>query len=142
MSNHTIMYSKRAYFHLLQPFTCHLQSLRIQNSNYIPLLTFSFQISQPSDDTQVSKQTFTMRNGSSSSTTISSSITVQQQSSSTLNLSTLQANVSTLHRKANSNVNISTLDSSLNNNLPAKPVISHGKPNLAPKPPLNGKFYY
>lgn len=54
----------------------------------------------------------------------------------------LQANSSNLHRKASSNVNLSsidTTDSSQNNNTGQKPVINHGKPNLAPKPPiLNG----
>lgn len=60
-----------------------------------------------------------------------------------LNQSTLHSNNSTLYRKVKSNANLSTLDSpdtSINGfNQTNKPVISHGKPNLAPKPPvLNG----
>ncbi|KAJ3642712.1 hypothetical protein Zmor_025470 [Zophobas morio] len=54
-----------------------------------------------------------------------------------------QAQNSSLHRKVRSNANLSTLDSPepVNGfNQPNKPVISHGKPNLAPKPPvLNAK---
>ncbi|XP_044271883.1 WAS/WASL-interacting protein family member 2-like isoform X1 [Tribolium madens] len=57
--------------------------------------------------------------------------------------SNLQQQNSTLHRKVKSNANLSTLDSpdSINGfNQTTKPVISHGKPNLAPKPPvLNAK---
>ncbi|XP_056648853.1 WAS/WASL-interacting protein family member 2-like [Diorhabda sublineata] len=56
--------------------------------------------------------------------------------------SNIQINQSTLHRKAKSNANLSYLDSSENSNnvQPNKPVINHGKPNVAPKPPiLNGK---
>ncbi|KAJ8946369.1 hypothetical protein NQ318_010134, partial [Aromia moschata] len=59
------------------------------------------------------------------------------------NSSSLHANSSTLHRKTKSNANLSTLDATddVNNGCPpSRPVISHGKPNLAPKPPtLNGK---
>lgn len=48
-----------------------------------------------------------------------------------------------LHRKVKSNVSLPSLsitDSYNGVNLTNKPVISHGKPNLAPKPPvLNGK---
>lgn len=56
---------------------------------------------------------------------------------------TLQINHSTLHRKTKSNANLSLFDTTdnVNNsyNQPTKPVINHGKPNLAPKPPvLNG----
>ncbi|XP_074028568.1 uncharacterized protein [Leptinotarsa decemlineata] len=53
--------------------------------------------------------------------------------------SNLTANPSTLHRKAKSNVNLSTLevsDDKKNGFQPFKPVINHGKPNLAPKPPV------
>ncbi|XP_060527986.1 uncharacterized protein LOC132703010 isoform X2 [Cylas formicarius] len=68
-------------------------------------------------------------------------------SSSTMSLkvnpSSLHMNNSTLHRKSKSNANLSTLDGvdSVNNGIQLnKPVINHGKPNLAPKPPvLNGK---
>ncbi|KAL1491865.1 hypothetical protein ABEB36_012396 [Hypothenemus hampei] len=67
----------------------------------------------------------------------------QNQSSLHANKSSLHNN-STLHRKAKSNANLSSLDCTDNVNngicLPNKPVINHGKPNLAPKPPiLNGK---
>ncbi|XP_066139589.1 WAS/WASL-interacting protein family member 2 isoform X1 [Euwallacea fornicatus] len=53
-------------------------------------------------------------------------------------------NTSMLHRKSKSNANLSSLDCTDNVNNggypPSKPVINHGKPNLAPKPPiLNGK---
>lgn len=65
------------------------------------------------------------------------------QSSLHANVSTLHNN-STLHRKSKSNANLSSLDCTDNVNnggyQPSKPVINHGKPNLAPKPPiLNGK---
>ncbi|KAJ8981672.1 hypothetical protein NQ317_017293 [Molorchus minor] len=55
--------------------------------------------------------------------------------------STLHANSSTLHRKAKSNANLHTLEINNTEDIAlAAPVISHGKPNLAPKPPtLNGK---
>lgn len=59
-----------------------------------------------------------------------------------LNVNNLKVNPSTLHRKAKSNVNLNTMEISDNSNgfQPSKPVINHGKPNLAPKPPvLNGK---
>ncbi|KAJ8952000.1 hypothetical protein NQ314_007618, partial [Rhamnusium bicolor] len=59
------------------------------------------------------------------------------------NSSSLHSNNSTLHRKAKSNANLSMLDSTddVNNGFPpTRPVINHGKPHLAPKPPaLNGK---
>ncbi|XP_072382388.1 uncharacterized protein [Diabrotica undecimpunctata] len=56
--------------------------------------------------------------------------------------SNISLNQSSLHRKAKSNANLSSLDTTDNSNglRPFKPVINHGKPNLAPKPPvLNGK---
>ncbi|XP_030746928.1 WAS/WASL-interacting protein family member 2-like isoform X2 [Sitophilus oryzae] len=72
-----------------------------------------------------------------------------------LSHTSLQPNTSTLHlqsgRKSKSNVNLVSLDSTDSSggngvNISAfhatiKPVISHGKPNLAPKPPthVNGK---
>ncbi|CAG9762732.1 unnamed protein product [Ceutorhynchus assimilis] len=63
------------------------------------------------------------------------------------NVSSLHPNVSTLHRKSKSNANLSSLDCTDNSAAivggfqpSSKPVINHGKPNLAPKPPtLNGK---
>lgn len=60
-----------------------------------------------------------------------------------MNASSLHGSNVYTHRKANSNVNLSTprdnVDSTQNNNLPTKPTVSHGKPNLAPKPPaFNG----
>lgn len=62
-----------------------------------------------------------------------------------LNVNNHQVNPSTLHRKAKSNVNLNTLemsDISTNGLQPSKPVINHGKPNLAPKPPvINGKLH-
>lgn len=76
------------------------------------------------------------------------STNVQQQKNINPNIfqstQSLQANKSTLHRKTLSSANLSALDginssSSLSLSI-AKPVPSHGKPNLAPKPPvLNGK---
>lgn len=54
-------------------------------------------------------------------------------------------NSSSLHRNARSNLNLSTWndsrDGSDNSGGASKPVISHGKPNLAPRPPAqtNGK---
>ncbi|XP_050310300.1 WAS/WASL-interacting protein family member 2 isoform X2 [Anthonomus grandis grandis] len=56
------------------------------------------------------------------------------------NVSRLHANNSTLHRKSKSNANLTTLDATDNGTFRPPPVINHGKPNLAPKPPvLNGK---
>lgn len=112
-----------SYVYLLLFYKCHL---------LFTLLIFNQQNAEESP-----KTLFINRNGSSNGI-------AQQQSSSALNLSNLQANTSTLHRKANSSVNISTTDgppSPTINNQSAKPVIRHGKPNLAPKPPLNGKMY-
>lgn len=63
-----------------------------------------------------------------------------------LSQNSVQGNISSLHnsRKSKSNANLSSLDCTDNVNngglQPSKPVINHGKPNLAPKPPvLNGK---
>lgn len=80
-------------------------------------------------------------------------LSLHENSSNGLHLSqtSLHGNVSSLHssnslhRKSKSNANLSTLDctdASVNNGSyqTSKPVINHGKPNLAPKPPvLNGK---
>jgi len=71
-----------------------------------------------------------------------------------LSQTSIQGNISSLHhssalhsRKSKSNANLSSLDCTDNVNngglQPNKPVINHGKPNLAPKPPvLNGKCAY
>lgn len=75
-------------------------------------------------------------------------LSLQQSSSSGSFVSSgATANHSSLHRKTQSNVNLSSLDSnSVVTPSPASSLststrsINHGKPNLAPKPPiLNGK---
>ncbi|CAH1156124.1 unnamed protein product [Phaedon cochleariae] len=57
--------------------------------------------------------------------------------------SNMMINSSTLHRKAKSNANLSTLqinEDNRNGFQHNKLVVNHGKPNLAPKPPvMNGK---
>lgn len=71
---------------------------------------------------------------------VSSSLHLSQLSLSA-NTSSLHPNSSTLHRKAKSNANLTVdITDDVNNGVaPARAVINHGKPNLAPKPPiLNG----
>ncbi|XP_048518914.1 WAS/WASL-interacting protein family member 2 isoform X2 [Dendroctonus ponderosae] len=56
------------------------------------------------------------------------------------NQSSLHATAAKLHRKSKSNANLCALDAPDTGNALSKPAISHGKPHLAPKPPLlNGK---
>uniref|UniRef100_V5I8S3 Uncharacterized protein n=2 Tax=Anoplophora glabripennis TaxID=217634 RepID=V5I8S3_ANOGL len=81
------------------------------------------------------RQPFTVKENVSSSLHLS-------QLSLSANSSSLHANSSTLHRKAKSNANLTVdITNDVNNGFPpARTVINHGKPNLAPKPPiLNGK---
>ncbi|KAJ8920344.1 hypothetical protein NQ315_012006 [Exocentrus adspersus] len=89
-----------------------------------------------SADPNTQRQPFNVREN-----VLSSSLHLSQLSLSA-NSSTLHANSSTLHRKAKSNANLTVdIPDSVNNGFPpARTVINHGKPNLAPKPPiLNGK---
>nr|CAH7725475.1 unnamed protein product [Callosobruchus chinensis] len=65
-----------------------------------------------------------------------------QQSLNAVSSGGIQANPSSLHRKAKSNANLSTFEiaDDSGSTHSAKPTFSSGKPNLAPKPPvLNGK---
>ncbi|XP_045473607.1 WAS/WASL-interacting protein family member 2-like isoform X2 [Harmonia axyridis] len=73
-------------------------------------------------------------------------LSLQQSNSSSGFVSGVAANHSSLHRKTQSNVNLSSLDTHAAPPTPASVLsastrsINHGKPNLAPKPPiLNGK---
>ncbi|KAG5875417.1 hypothetical protein JTB14_030943 [Gonioctena quinquepunctata] len=63
---------------------------------------------------------------------------VHHQSQLSLNTnSNLAINPSMLHRKTKSNANLSSIEISEDRNgYTSKPVINHGKPNLAPKPPV------
>ncbi|KAK9889586.1 hypothetical protein WA026_006960 [Henosepilachna vigintioctopunctata] len=81
-------------------------------------------------------------------TTEFNNITIQQSSSNSsfINSSNVSSNNSSLHRKTQSNVNLSSIESRLSppTSIPPPPLfaksINHGKPNVAPKPPiLNGK---
>ncbi|CAH1999581.1 unnamed protein product [Acanthoscelides obtectus] len=64
-----------------------------------------------------------------------------QQSLNVISSGGIQANPSSLHRKAKSNANLSSYETADDcGSHSAKPAFSSGKPNLAPKPPvLNGK---
>lgn len=97
--------------------------------------------SSPSSSIQANKQAFLAKLTENLNGVKSQSPTPAPPPPNTNN--SLVANSSHLHRKTKSNANLSSLDTTdnVNNSLTnQKPVINHGKPNLAPKPPvLNGK---